>query len=396
MEICDVKQCTGCGVCASVCPFKCISMKENFEGFYYPEVDESRCAKCGKCVRTCPNHCAMEQNAASFYMGWHKSLEVLRKSSSGGAFTALAEWILEKGGVVFGAAFDRESRRIRHTEIQTKNDLDTIRLSKYYQGYVGQCYEQCKQALKTGPVLFSGTACQIAGLYTYLGKQYEQLYTVDVLCHGVASKKVVDAYIRSKEKRYSKKIVDYRFRVKPEDSDWFQGGGTRMRLDFADGTHVVENKKYDTFFVGFNQYLFVRNSCYQCLYTGTNRVADFTLADYWGVPDSEIGEREKRYGVSLILANSAKAKLVVKKMNETMEIRSIDPEKAINGNQALRSPSSPNPYREDFFRRLSGYNYDRLIFRYYYPYFIKQRAVDGLKYFMGETGYQSIRKMLKG
>ena len=161
-----------------------------------------------------------------FFMGWHKDEKILLNSSSGGAFTAIADLILEQGGIVFGAWFDDINHTVQHIGIEKSNELWKLRLSKYFQGRIYDCYTLAESELKTGrQVLFTGTGCQIAGLYKYLGKEYGNLLTVDILCHGITSKKIIDAYIKSKEKRYKRKIKTFRFRLKPSDSDWMQGGG---------------------------------------------------------------------------------------------------------------------------------------------------------------------------
>ena len=200
-------------------------MEENQEGFLYPKININLCINCGKCKSACANNRDFEFRNPLFYMGWHKDLDVLKNSSSGGAFTSLAQYVLDKNGIVFGAWFDASNKRVLHIGIEKIGDLPKIRLSKYYQGEMRDAYIAVKNALPNRWVLFSGTSCQVAGLYSFLGKDYDKLITVDVLCHGITSKKVIDAYLRSKERKYHKKIIDFRFRLKPEDSDWMSGGG---------------------------------------------------------------------------------------------------------------------------------------------------------------------------
>lgn len=225
ITICKTDECTGCGACLQICPKGCIQMNASDEGYFYPKIDSESCIECKKCIRTCPNNRTLKKNQSRFFMGWHKDMNVLRKSSSGGAFTAISSIAFSKGGVVYGAAYNEKSGEISHLRLEKERDLDKVRLSKYYQGRSDNVYPKVKQDLRAGRyVLFSGTACQVAGLYSYLDKEYDNLITVDVLCHGIASKKIVNAYIKSKEKQYKKKICKYIFRLKPKDSDWMSGG----------------------------------------------------------------------------------------------------------------------------------------------------------------------------
>lgn len=162
---------------------------------------------------------------SKFYMGWHKDKKVLEASSSGGTFTAIAEYVFAKGGVVFGVEMDDASHEITHVCINNIEELDRIRLSKYYQSNPGCSYREAQSLLNSGRlVLYTGTACQIAGLYTFLGKDYDNLITVDVLCHGVGSKKVIESYIASKERAFKKKVKRVFFRYKDKIVGWQSGG----------------------------------------------------------------------------------------------------------------------------------------------------------------------------
>lgn len=225
VEICPKDECTGCEACATACPTQCISMMAECDGFYYPEIDPSKCIECHKCVKTCPNNYELKKGVSDFYMGWHRDKDVLLNSSSGGAFTAISQYVLRKNGIVYGAYFDEDTQRVEHISVEKEEQLYKLRLSKYFQSRINECYKNVEIELKKNRlVLFTGTACQIAGLYKFLNREYDNLITADVLCHGVTSKKVVDKYIDSKEKRYRKKIKRIRFRLKPSDSDWMQGG----------------------------------------------------------------------------------------------------------------------------------------------------------------------------
>ena len=229
-------------------------------------------------------------------------------------------------------------------------------------------------------------------MYSFLGENYDNLITVDVLCHGVASYKVVNEYILDKERKYKKRIVDFKFRLKPNDADWLNGG---MKLIFDDGTSSIENRDKDTYFVGFNNYLFLRKSCYNCKYTGTNRISDFTLADYWGVPLSEISYTQIKYGVSLVLANTIKAQNLISSLKKDMEINKIEPEKAIANNQALERPSTFNVNRDAFFKLLGEKNFDSIVHKYNAKYYNTIFWKSLLMRMIGESLYNRLKRFVK-
>lgn len=228
-KICEIDRCTGCASCFNSCPQKAIRMCENKEGFLYPEIDSVKCIDCGLCVRICPENNRVDVETPHFYMAWNKDSSVTLKSSSGGAFSAIAEYVLSSGGIVFGAYMNPNTWDVSHIEINDIQKLDDIRLSKYHQSNIGTIYKRVKELLDDKKlVLFSGTACQIAGLYAYLRdsvikKRYKNLITVDVLCHGCTSKKVVKCYIKSKQKEYGKHIKTFWYRVKTRDYGWNGG-----------------------------------------------------------------------------------------------------------------------------------------------------------------------------
>lgn len=401
MKICEPALCTGCEACVQVCPVNCITMKSSPDGFFYPVTDESKCINCKKCVSTCPNNSEIVKHKPTFYMGWHKNIEVLRHSSSGGAFTAIADYVFDRDGIVFGAYFDDVKHSISHVAIEKKEDLDRVRLSKYFQGRIEGAYQKVKKCLDNKRlVLFTGTACQIAGLYAFLGCNIDtkpnDLITVDILCHGITSKKVVDAYIKCREKQYKKKVRTYRFRLKPDDSDWMKGGGSRMKIEFDDGTSSVQNKEFDTFFVGFNSYLFLRDSCYNCQYAGSERITDFTLADYWGVPLDSIPDTQSKFGVSVLLTNSKLAEQILPELSQELYFEEIDPQNAIAHNQAFDRPSTVNSNRNNFFTKLNDQNFDRLVHTMNIEYYLIHNTRNFLYKTLGPKKAAHLIDVVKG
>lgn len=204
-----------------------------------------------------------------------------------------------------------------------------------------------------------------------------------------------DAYIKSKERKYRMPIKTFRFRLKPDQSDWIKGGGTRMRVDFANGTSKIQNKDTDTFFVGFNNYLFLRRSCYQCRYAGDERIADFTLADFWGVPLDKIPDLQRKFGVSLLLTNSRKAEEILPELSKEFYYKEIDPQSAIPFNQALVKPSTINPNREEFFSLLGKKGFDSLVYRYNRKFYAKKRIRHLMNTVLGEKHAAGLIKTIK-
>lgn len=396
MEVCKKDYCTGCGLCTQLCPAGCITMGEDSEGFLYPVVAEEDCLHCNKCRTACPVQHQQELRPATFYMAWHKDEEVLEKSSSGGVFTALAQIILARGGVVFGAALDFSTRDIKHRAVEAVEDLDILRLSKYYQSDAAISYGAVRDCLQAGRwVLFTGTPCQIAALYAFLGKaDRTQLITMDVLCHGVTSKAVVEAYLRGKERKYKGKITQFFFRVKT-NSIWWDSGGTSMKLVFHDGRVRYEHLKYDTFFTGFNEFLFLRESCYRCKFCGTKRIGDFSAADYWSVPPTSVPSKQLRLGVSLLLVNTDKGRGLLRELQQYMDIEVIEAARPVAYNRALSRPGRRHEKRDAFLREVRTGDFDRLVKSCCWKYYAKTLIKSALLSVLGENNYARVKRIVK-
>ena len=283
MTIADVRFCTGCTACSVICPQKCISMKTDGEGFIKPVIDYSKCINCGLCFKNCPQECSYilneKRDEAYAFVNLNKS--ELEKSSSGGAFISLAKYILSKGGVVFGAAYD-SNFFVRTVAIERVEDLYRLQGSKYVQSDIGDGYIEVKQYLKRNRlVLFSGTPCQIAGLYAALKEERENinLITVELLCHGVPSNKLFQTYLKYAERKYGK-ICEYTFRDK-EKWGWGNWGSiSYLRKDKIKKRYFPVASDY-FYSLCFKENIFME-SCYNCKYAVLPRLADITLGDFWG------------------------------------------------------------------------------------------------------------------
>ena len=395
MEICGKLDCTGCAACAQTCPKQAIAMRKDAEGFEYPLVDETLCVSCGLCRKQCPSLRDVPRNKPDFYYGWNSDEKEIRDSSSGGIFSALAHYVLSRGGIVFGAVLNSETHEVSHGFISRIEELHCLRKSKYLQSSIGKAYLAARDFLKKGRwVLFSGTACQIVGLHSLLHDvDAGRLLTVDVLCHGVASKKTVDAFLADKEKEFGKTISAFHFRVKEGDKGWQCGNGTRMHLCFSDGTSAVARNGYDTFFLGFNSNYFLRESCYRCRYCGTERISDFTLADYWNCREIGISSRQRWFGISAILLNTEKSRKVFKEIAKTIVCREACKEDVIAGNTALRHSQHRPELRDSFFKKMEERGYDSVIKHQFKYRFIKYK----IKVFLESCLPRSIaRSFFKG
>ena len=357
-------QCCGCGACAQVCARNAITMKEDDEGFTYPIVDAGLCVDCGQCRNVCQYVVPVGKNSVPqhAYGGHINDADVLNESTSGGAFSAITDVWCDENYVIFGAEAD--GLIIRHSFITDKSEIGKFRRSKYSQSAIGNSYRECKKFLNDGrKVLFSGTPCQIAGLKLFLkGKNYDNLLTVEVICEGVPSPlfvRALDTKI-NKEKKTSIKSLDYRYK----DTNRWDYEAMRITYSSTDKStsgSIKCDRWFNPFWSIWLSHLMSRPSCYKCLYTTTNRVADISLGDLWGVhiycPDLYNSNK----GTSLIVSNTAKGDDAVKKaMQQNFTGRELDFSQALKYQGPMRKSIAENPKREDFMRDLRTMDYDSL------------------------------------
>lgn len=331
----DYEKCTGCGACVQRCPKRCISWTQREFGFRYPQIDKDACVNCGLCEKVCPTDKALEVPVEQkVYAAVHKDTEVLAKSTSGGAFTAIADAIFAQGGIVYGAAM-LDDMQVKHIRTTGKDDFEGLRSSKYLQSDTGTTYQMFEQDLKQGKfVLYSGTPCQIDGLKNFLGKDYETLYTVDIVCHGVGSQAYFDKYMDFARERYGK-IKALRFRSK-EYAGWSCGGV--VVVDSSDCLKKIPYRDFDNYY--YSYFLsgdIYRKSCYSCKYANTNRVGDFTLGDYWGVEALNLPLQTEN-GCSLLLVNNQHAMQLLDEI-ESLDRVETTVEQAAHCNKQLNAPS---------------------------------------------------------
>lgn len=315
IEIINKNDCCGCLACVQKCPTQCISCQTDDEGFLYPSVDKTACIHCNICLSVCPVINKMEERKPiKIIAAYNKDEDVRIKSSSGGMFHIIAEAIINAGGVVFGARFNK-NWKVEHGYSETLDDLTSFLGSKYVQSDIGNTYIQASDFLKNGRlVLFSGTPCQIAGLKTFLGKDYKNLLTLDLICHGVPSPGIWSNYIDSllkkqKEKNSTSILSNIYFRDKrlgwrlfSFSTNWIYGDGTNEKEET-----ISETRNKDLFMQGFLSDLYLRPICYSCPFRNLTSGSDFTIGDLWGVGNLSLPIKDDNRGISNVLFNTTKA-----------------------------------------------------------------------------------------
>lgn len=344
IQVYNKSTCCGCSACIQICPKKCISFEEDCEGFRYPQVDTDTCIDCGLCEKVCPELAPLSsQQPHKVYAAINQDEEIRLASSSGGIFTHLAEQIIAKGGVVFGARFNKEWEVV-HDYTETLDGLTAFRGSKYLQSKIGATYQQAEKFLKAGrDVLFSGTPCQIAGLKLFLRREYPNLLTVDFVCHGVPSPLAWRYYLNEQQKGSETTISTIHFRDKAT-------GWKSYSLTLGDNQKgcIYTNRFYkDAYMQAFLANLTLRPSCYACPAKAGRSQSDITIGDFWGIEKIK-PEIDDNKGVSLVMLNNNKEICDLSGCN----LIAMTYKDASAGNPSILYSSSKSPYRHLFFRQL--------------------------------------------
>lgn len=353
------EKCTGCMACFNICKYSAIDIIQNEKGFYVPKINEEKCKKCGACEFVCPECNEIKKDRyKKIFAAWSNSNDVRKNSTSGGIFFELAKSILYQNGIVVGAIYN-EQFEVEHSIIDKFEDLKKIQGSKYVQSKMTDIYSRIKCELEKGKnVLFSGVACQVAGLKKYLGKDYENLITIDVLCHGAPSPQIFKEYVD--RKKSSGDILNIRFRYKKPSWTVFS-----MRIDYKDNKIYQRDTFKDEYIRLFLDDYITNEVCATCKYTGENRVSDLTLADFWGYVSEDFKYRNNEKGISLVLINSRKGDDVFNKIKKNLIIIEKDFSEAKNGNQCLRKPFNKNKNYETFWDDYIKNGYDYVIEKYF-------------------------------
>ncbi len=358
------ESCYGCWSCFNICPVDAVSMPENDEGFHYPSVDQSKCTLCGNCRKGCPalyppRILKRHVNPVT-WAAWSHDSEERKMSSSGGVFSVLAKHALACGGVVFGAGFDKDWE-LEHLSIERLGDLHRLRGSKYLQSKIGNVYKKTKAFLKEKrPVLFSGTPCQIAGLYGYLGhKEFAELITCEIICHGVPSPKLFRKYRKEIEKSLDGHIKKINFRDKHHGWKNYS-----LTFDVSNTLKLVKCYRIDDYMCLFLSNICLRKCCSTCEFARTPRVADITLGDYWNISYAHPDLPNDDLGVSVVICNSSRGDNYLEKIKHNLFLTPSTFAKAVAGNKNLVTSSVEHKKRGKFFSLMDKNSVASLRFKF--------------------------------
>lgn len=371
ITITDKTQCCGCSSCFNICPKEAINMEYDSEGFLYPKVDNAKCIKCGVCLKVCPilNN-KKENKVLEVYGAKNKNVDEQLKSSSGGMFSIFANYVLENNGIVFGASFDNKWK-VAHKYIDKKEHLDSLRRSKYVQSDINTTYKQAKRFLDDNKlVLFTGTPCQIAGLKTFLQKDYENLIAIDIICFQVASPLVWGKFLKENFNTEDIKQIDFRDKLYGWDKSIMSLSlknnirypklpfiysllPQKIKMLLSATNYALSYRK------GCLSGLFSRPSCHDCSFKG-DRYSDFTMGDLWGI-NKILPSMYDKNGVSVLTINSQKGKTIFEKVKNNIEYEKIKYDDMVKYNPAFVSSAPAHPNREQFFKRYKTENLNKLI-----------------------------------
>lgn len=390
IEITEKKNCCGCTACAAVCPKECISMREDAEGFLYPAVNKTTCINCGACEKVCPIlHVKPERKfEQEAYIVQNKDQKVLRESTAGGAFTAIAKYALRHGGVVFGVEL-RNQLVAHHIYVETEKDLARFRNSKYVQSNVGDTFRQVKSFLNQGKfVCFSGTPCQIEGLKNYLRLDYENLITVDVVCRAVPSPLIFQKYVEYQEKKLADHIKTVRFR----DKHYGYKYSTMNVITDKNKGNYHQGVESDPWLRAFFSNICDRPSCHDCHFRKQYRVSDFTIWDCFHAGRFS-KELDNDKGATRVLVHSEKGKRIFDEIKEGFSYIQTKPEYIVAGAKEMKESVAANPRREEFFMDANQLDGAQL-FQKYFPNTLRVKAEHTVRLVCYQLGiYSAAKKM---
>ena len=345
-EIIKKELCTGCTACMNVCPKEAISFIEDKDGFKYPVIDNDKCINCGLCKNTCPVlNTRLNESLNHCYVGYSNEKEDRYNSSSGGIFSLLAKYILDNNGIVVGAAFD-ENNKLNHVAIEKKEELESLKKSKYLQSDLNNIFMYIKKQLDKKKILFVGTPCQVAGIKSFI-KNNDNLITVDLFCHGVPSPKIFTKYIMELEEKNQDKLINYDFR------DNSTGWDTYSNKAIFKNKEITTDRTKNDYMNLFLSDICLRESCYDCNFKLGNKYSDITLGDFWGVKNY-YPEMYNSEGVSAVIVNTEKGEELFGIIKDKLNYRNCSLDNIISGNKSLILSSKKPLRRSLFFKEIDN------------------------------------------
>lgn len=359
--------CCGCSACVNICPKNAISLKRNEDGFIYPEINDQLCISCGQCLKVCNyQNKNKKKSFTKTFVAVAKNVDIL-ESASGGVFSSIAKSFIQNGGIVYGATMTYDGKLyVRHIGIKNLSDLNKLKGSKYIQSDVQGIFKEIRNHLNNdNRVLFSGTPCQVDGLKGFLKKDYNNLYTIDLICHGVPSQQFFQDYIRYIEKKKHIKIIDFKFRDKHDG--WKLYGKIKymdLNNEIKEDFFKAEESSFYQLFL--NSYIY-RENCYQCPYACKNRPGDITIGDYWCIdlvhPEYLIengGSIDEKKGVSTLIINNEKGNDLVTRYGTKIQKYESSYQQASKYNAQLIRPSVLNDKRNLVLKMYRKYGYEKV------------------------------------
>lgn len=391
IQITDKAKCCGCTACYNICPKKAIKMVEDEEGFLYPKVDTETCIKCGVCDKVCPITQNKNKDCKDMplkaYVVRNKDEEILTNSASGGFFSAIAKYVLRKGGCVFGAIYN-EKMEVVHYGTEREDELVKFQSSKYVQSALKDTFIEVGEKLFAGKlVCFSGTPCQVAGLKNWLSKDYDNLITVDLICHGVPSPLLWREYLKYQKKKFGSEIVDSNFRNK----DYGYHNGT-LKLNFKNKKIHHGSSRNDIMMKCFFGEISSRPSCYQCAFKQARHISDFTIFDCWHADKLVETIENDDKGYTNLFINSAEGLEILSQLKSYLDVYETDAELAIQyDGPMVRKSAVAHPMRDRFLKEISLNGLENAV-KKYIPIFTKDRLIVSTKSMLYQLGLLQIAK----
>lgn len=384
-------RCSGCRACAQSCGPRAITFNEDHEGFMQPNVDNGLCVECGRCLSVCPVNCVnVYKGNQKGYAAKNINADDLKHSSSGGLFYAIAKKIIHTGGIVCGCGTD-ENLMPKHFVATSLDNVKTMRGSKYVESDINDVYTQVKNYLKNGTrVLFTGVPCQVAGLRNYLGKEYSNLFCVDIICHGVPSRKLYASYIQWLEKKWGGKVTQIEFRSKKRH-DWSLTLNVHTKKNNGCEKEHLRIGSLDPFYHNFLRGNTYRESCYTCAYSQEKRAGDITIGDFWGIEYTHPDLFDIR-GLSCALVNSHKGHELWNMISSEILFEEVNLSDIINYNGNLREATKRPEVRDRIYKIVEEKGFGAIP----YDLSVRSKIVDSIKNIIPNKYRYSVKRLLRG